>query len=242
MNESNTIPEAEPWKGAVPFRITMVIAVVFAVGFVLTFSPTFAVTAVFCCIVAMVGKAKDQYPDRRKDAPAVRIIVMLLVVGFLFLMPPLGVSSEWAWQYPFQRAYIGLYQNVDEPEWLPDFMKDVESDYLFTYEPGLMQGTGHYSVEFVTTRERAAAYEQQFAPQAQYTIPLRSLYSNTYRLPDSGKEITLYWNKDFWAGYWNSESSAQIYVLDADISPNHPHSSAVIIDKATGKVQFSRLG
>ena len=35
---------------------------------------------------------------------------------------------------------------------------------------------------------------------------------------------------------------AQIYVLSAVLNFNHPHSSAVIVDTETGKVQLSQVG
>lgn len=244
MNENNKklTVSVSGKKLSLPLLLTLIIAAVLTLGFVLTSSPTFAVTAVFCLFVAFVGNFNDQKPDRRKDAPAVRIICMLIVVGILFTMPPLTITSTGIWQYPFQRAYVGIYQNVKEPDWFPDFSKDVESDYHFDYLPGIMQGTGHYSVEFVTSPERAAAYASRYAEEAQYTIPLRSIYSSSYRFPDSDKEINLYLSSDLWVGYWNSESNAQVYVLDAVMNPNHPHSSAIIIDTATGKIQLSELG
>lgn len=239
MNENNLPLEEEKIsrKLPLPLTITLIIGAVLTVGFVLTSSPTFSVTAVFCFFVGFVGNAKDQNPDRRWDAPIVRIIVMLLVVGFLFLMPPLTITSAGIWQYPFQRAYVRLYQNVKE-DWFPDFFKDVESDYYFDYMPSIMQGTGHYSVEFVTSPERAAAYASRYAEEAWKVIPLAGYSGSGARYPDEGK-ITVYLNDAFWEG---SSPAATIYVLDAVTDPNHPHSSAVIVDTATGKIQFSRLG
>lgn len=227
----------EKKKMPFPLAFTLGIALLLTVGFLLTFSPTFAVAAVFCLMVAYVGNYKDNEPDRRKDAPAVRIICMLLAVGFLFLFPPVTISSNIKLQYPIQKAYIGIYQNVREPDWFPDFLRDVESDYHFEYMPAIMQGSGFYSVEFITTPERAAAYAEEYAAQARYTLKLSAYGSHT---DSNGKDITdltLYLG----TGFWNGEN-AEIYVVSASLHPNHPHSSAVIIDRTTGKIQFTQYG
>ena len=135
-------------------------AVVFTAAAVLTL----ASAAKYAAVVGAVAAAVMFFLDRRakQTGIAVKNGFMMLVSLFAFFnillcsISPWVVHSEYKWQYPFQKAYIGLYQNIKEPEFFPDFMNDVRSGYEFDYLPSIMQGAGHYSVTFVTTPERAA--------------------------------------------------------------------------------------
>ena len=178
------------------------------------------------------------------------IIVILFAISVHFSMPPLMMSSSMIWQYPFQKAFVGIYQNIEEPEWFPDFAEVVEEEYYFDYLPSIMQGTGHCSVRFITDTECAKKYASQYEEQAVYKIPLRE-YSDGYWMLSSestteevydDNRLTFYLDEEFWAGCWNDESTATIYVLETNLDWNHPHSSVVIIDTVKGKVQFVQEG
>lgn len=220
------------------------------IGFLLTSAVKFIVAAIIStilCIIEVVGNRKK---EPKKGSVVSAILVILLVMAFQFSMPPLMISSNMVWQYPFQTAFVGIYQNIKEPDWFPDFTKEVEDEYQFDYVPSVMQGTGYYSVRFVTDSQCAKAYATQYEEQAIYKIPLRE-YSDGYRIENEslseqddtdGSTFMVSMDEEFWAGYWNSESTAMIYVLESNFDWNHPRSSVVIIDTANGKIQFIQEG
>ncbi|MCR4645831.1 MAG: DUF2157 domain-containing protein [Oscillospiraceae bacterium] len=172
-------------------------------------------------------------------------LIALILVGnlILFAFPPLFIQSKFLWQYPFQKAYVALYHNTREPEWFPDFRDDVVSDYDFSYNPSIMQGSGHFSVEFVTTPERAAEYADEYAEQAVYIVPLRE-YSRYgyYPLDETKHKVLDIYLGDIWAKETTEEQDATIYVIETNLDWNHPHTSVAVVDPVTGRVQLSKLG
>ena len=171
---------------------------------------------------------------RKRDYFA-RVLAFLIAEAFIFSTPPF-LSSESLWRYPVQREYIGLYRNIKEPQAFPDFRLDVESDYRFEYLPSILQGAGHYSVCFVTSPEKASEYAERFSETAQYVISLDG-YDGRYSVSDS-EEIVAYIDRKF----WSVPSGAQIYVCETNLSFNHPHTFAVIVDKDRGMIQLSQEG
>lgn len=216
--------------------------------FMLTADVKFLAAAVICFLVGIIKNTGEINSRTIVTNILMRSMALMIILFLMFSMPTLTIHSRLKWQYPFQKIYTGFYHNVKEPEWFPDFWNDVQSDYSFDYIPSLMQGTGHYSVCFITSPQTAAEYENKFASQSQYIIPFDE-YTNTsgWYYPigedkdDSGNNVLdVYWNMNFWKS--GEEPTAQIYVLDAVLNYNHPHSSAVIIDKESGRIQLSRLG
>ena len=222
-----------------------VIAALCGVMFLLTFAIPFAAFAVIITIAVAVlsGTAKADPNMAAKQIKSVSaVLAVMLLIGFS--MPPIGISSPFKWQYPIQRFYTGLYHNEKEPDYFGDFLGDVQSDYKFEYLPSIMQGTGYYSVTFTTSPERAAEYAAEFAPKAQYTISLAEyidsdIYYIGERDPAMKNVLDVYVSESMKNG---CSDKAKIYVLSAVLNFNHPHSSAVIVDTETGKVQLSQLG
>ena len=56
-----------------------------------------------------------------------------------------------------------------------------------------------------------------------------------------GEKITLRLDES-WKKYYNSESSAMLYILTHDVRGNDPILSAAAIDPAAGKVLFLQMG
>ena len=196
-------------------------------------------------------------PLKRK-VPA-RIIIFLAALLILFLPAPISLHSTMLWKYPFQRAYLNVYHNIQVPAWYPEFRGDVVSDYTMDYLASIMQGTGHFSVRFMTTPERASELERQFASTALYAdaMPELSAESSFFSLavPEEQWSSFSVPKPELWDGnveiyadgsFWNAEGkkspNATVYVLDAKCNWNHPASSAVIIDRETGAVQLSQFG
>ena len=133
-----------------------------------------------------------------------------------------------------------MYHNIKEPEFFPDIKSAVTGDYRFDYLPGMLQGSGHYTVRFTTSSEHIQEYEQLFSSQARhiYKYAAQSDYfSAEEERPDSKGTVDVFLDSGFFEGH-----EVTIYVLDTNYNWNHPHTSAVIIDSTTGRVQFSQYG
>ena len=179
--------------------------------------------------------------------------IFIVIYGFLlfyqcvfYLIPPFIWDSHSLWKYPLQKAYINCYQNIHEPDYFPDFSRDVVSDYTFNYAPSMMQGAGNYCVSFVTTPEKAGEYEKLYSAQAEYSFPLTELYNHSYELDkENFKSISVavgnIWEKSSFEEY-ATEVNANVYILSTNADWNHPHTSAVIVDAQSGRIEFSQLG
>ena len=180
------------------------------------------------------------------------VILLILATAMVLWLgmgtSPLMLSSQTLWKYPFQRAYIGLYHNITEPDWFPDFEGDVKGGYEFDYMASMLQGTGHYSVYFETDEETVKRYMADFSKQAKHSFTFEE-YSQAPRSEFSadGKpkpkesigDISL-----FVGSRYDKCTSADVlvYVLDTNYDFNHPHTSAVIIDTQKNTVFLSQLG
>lgn len=205
----------------------------FVLCFCLTFIWSFLILAVLTMFLSAYARSAYMLAEQANIPPKPNTKLYFSILGgaavFLFLTPPLELHSSQKWQYPFQRRFIGLYPNVKEPAWFPDFRKDVQRDYRFEYVPSIMQGTGHFTVHFVTSPERAAEYAVQFSAQTDETYLLaecdldgNALYADT--------------------GFFADAPDAVIYVLESNHYFNHPHSSTVVVDTASGKVELTKYG
>lgn len=186
---------------------------------------------------------------------SLKVIATAAIIYFGIGIVTIELNSHTLWKYPFQRAYIGLYQNIKEPEWFPDFEGDVKGEYEFDYMPSVMQGTGHYSVYFETDEETLRRYENEFSSKAEYTFTLEEYYSaenvfdRAVEIPDidsknsteksAAGRISLFLGKRYDG---QASSNVTVYVLDSNLDFNHPHTSAVFIDKDNNAVFLSRLG
>ncbi len=148
-------------------------------AFAVTNLPCFlcgAIAALICLLTLPTAEAQQAAKGRGLLAPIpVRPLIPALVTGFCLLMPPLTVESGALWKYPIHRAVLGIYHNVQPSGLFPDFAGDVISDYHFSYLPSIMQGTGHFSVLFVTSADCAEQYEQAFRGQSVQTCLLSEL-------------------------------------------------------------------
>ena len=235
-------------------RLPLILTIIFAAGFFLVGGLRFLIMTVlnFLCGSLIKSERENNIREGRKaGSPGAAGIVTLILFNFaavlftgFLLFPPIYISSHLKWKYPFQKSYIGLYQNIQEPDWFPDFMGDVREDYRFEYMPSILQGDGHYSVRFVTDRETAEKYAAKFAETAVYTVRLGAAYSDGSFLVENETPETyddyLEIQKD--DGFWIGASPlATAYVLNAYCNWNHPSASAVIVDPVTGKIELSMM-
>ncbi|MCR5816585.1 MAG: hypothetical protein K6F91_06870, partial [Ruminococcus sp.] len=185
------------------------------------------------------------------------ILVTAMTLWLGFGTAPLMLSSQTLWKYPFQRAYIGLYHNITEPDWFPDFEGDVKGEYEFDYLASMLQGTGHYSVYFETDEETVKRYNEDFSKQAKYSFELSQYESGSIydgSIPELDKkragneyiELDLYLGKHYgdvsFGDIPEGMGNVTVYVLDSNLDFDKPHTSAVFIDSEKNTVFLSRLG
>lgn len=201
-----------------------------------------AITIGLVKLVLTGACALQTFRIRRAKKPGEELaglILLLILVGIpAFTFAPLMIESGALWKYPLQAAYLR-----GEPDWFPNFERSVESDYHFSFMPSIMQGTGHFSVSFVTSQEQANGYASEYSQKAVYTVPLREYsHSSYYYLDAEQKQVLSVYTGQLWAKDFAEEQTAVVYVLSTNGDWNHPHSSVVIVDPATGRVEFSQLG
>ncbi|MBR1724531.1 MAG: hypothetical protein IJ723_05885 [Ruminococcus sp.] len=187
----------------------------------------------------------EQPAKKKRKGLKTIIIVVAVVVGLIILFPPLMLHTTVLQLYPACRVITNMHQNLKEPEWFGDYSGDVESVFAFDYMPSVMQGTGHYTVRFKTSPEKAKEYADRFAAQAQYEFML-SEYGDGIDVRDLGYDatesnctLTIFYDKEFWQ---KNRQTTKVYVSSASLDWNHPHSSAVLIDEEAGMVELSQLG
>ena len=199
-------------------------------------------------VFVMIENNAARSGQKPKPGNAAGALVIAGVTMLITLTTPPFISSSAKWRYSMQRAYIDRFKNVKAPEEFPDFINDVESGYKFEYFPALMQASGYYSVTFTASPETAADYAGRFAPMAKYTVPLNEFISDgSYMVEDftprenstDDGSLAVFVSDGMRSG---CSDSAKVYVLEAALNRNHPHSTAVIVDTETGKIQLSRLG
>ena len=169
--------------------------------------------------------------------------------GVLWLFPS-GFESKVEWRYKWQVKFVTDIQKNGHADCFPDKLPNDASDYHMDYAPSFWQGTGHFCVRFKTSLQQLEQYEKEYSSQALYTIPLEDFKGmwdiqveeiNPKAIVSHGsdKSLMVEYDKEFWAGH---EKGATVYVVSAVHNWNHPHSSAVIINKKDKMVEFTHLG
>ena len=210
--------------------VSLVLILLCAVGLILTgafrFLAGMVISAAFL-VYAVRKKNKDG-----KMAYAGGVLANVLLILFMNSVPP-SFDSGLKWQYPFQRGLIGVYQNIHEPEYFPDITELDCREYRFFYIPAIMQGSGVYCVDVTLSQSDASIMRERYSAMAKASLPISE--EDKKQFADSYGEGFLMIHTP------NGVSdNAEVYVLDAVLSSNHPHSSAVIIDG--DRVVFSQLG
>ena len=114
----------------------------------------------------------------------------------------------------------------------------------------MMQGTGHFRVHFKTSAQQIERYENEYSAQAIYTVPLtdfngrwhkevKEVSSQAETVFEGDNSLVVAYDESFWEGF---EDHATVYVISAVHYWNHPHSGAVIINRAENMIEFTHLG
>lgn len=223
------------------YRFYLISAALLALCFVLTLIWSFLILSVMSLITGLIGRtAAPKTEAAAESTPEPHVPLTKRKVGyapllffgtaiFLFLTPPVALKSPFKQQYPFQSRFLSVYR-YGEPDWFPDFRKDVRSDYCFEFLPSIMQGTGFYTVHFVTTPDRAAEYTEQFSDAGAEAVSLPECLADF----DSAVHV----NEDFFP----EPDAATVYVIDSNRNRNHPHSKTVTVDPGSGRVEITQYG
>ncbi|MCQ2416588.1 MAG: hypothetical protein MJ071_02110 [Oscillospiraceae bacterium] len=188
-------------------------------------------------------------PRHRKNRTglACTFIAMLAVISYLLIVPP-QIHSGAPSRYPYQRKLISLYHDV--PNWILDFREDVTGNYHFTYKPNGVRGNGYYSVSLQVLPQRAAAYAAVFEVESCYQLPLSGYTPGMYlSIPDAqgtaGTKdglLRLQLDEGIWSASPQIPDNSVIYIMNTNLNWSEPVTGAVIIDTATGYVQFLQMG
>lgn len=224
------------------FLFMLLIAAMLTAGYLFSDLPAFPAGAAAALLIGLIGLVIDSSRQKQgglsQRTPAVRSLLPPAVTAVLLLFPPLTLESDASWKYPMHKAIIGIYHNVQPSALFPDFSEDIVSDYHLSYLPGIMQGTGHFSVRFVTDPERLDSYCERFLGYMDAACLLSELSGgDTLQINDTAA-YTVRYDKAFFADCPN----AGVMICEAGTDPNHPHSTALIFDRGSGKLELSRLG
>lgn len=200
----------------------------------------------FICLLCSVTAAyKDLNSEGEqlfsKQTHAGSFILIFIFTFFTIVFPPFTLSTKSLWKYPVFREYIAHYENVREPSWLPDFEKDVRSDFAFNYVINSLQGYGRWRIDFITDTSTAERYAEKYAQEAVYVIPLRDFgdYGIYHVNGDASKVVHVEFDEDFWE---DASGYATAYILYTNLNWNHAFTSAVIVDPVTGMVELIECG
>ena len=169
----------------------------------------------------------------------------LIFIGCSFLSAwSFGFSSKTQWRYGFQKKYIEN-SGSSYVDYFPDKLPEGISDYHFDFRQAAMQGDGHASLSFIADDKLVNEYIREYSKDAIYTFEVSKGANITPQTvsPKAIQEVKddttlrVYFDEDFWGA---DKENATVYVFSAVHNFNHPSSSALIIDKKTNKIQFSK--
>jgi len=201
------------------------------------------------------------FSDKNKPLGKNRVlkaVIGSLVILFIIFMVPHAFSGTLKYRYGFQKKYVNMSHNLGDTDYFPEKLPDHAEDFHTQFSPSIMQGTGHYCVCFTTDSETIEMYEKRSSENAIMRFPLEEYYDiESGSIED--REFSLKY-KDEIAALNDSEytsgtltlfideyakshaEGAEVFIIDAVFDSNHPHCAAVIINKETNFVEFSRLG
>lgn len=185
------------------------------------------------------------------------VIFVLLACFYLNSFPPVFVFSA-KWNYVLQKTYITKLHYINDEDFLPKSLFQVESeDCKIGFTPPMLQGSGFYNVSFYTTDEQIEKYIKQYSESAIMTFPLIDYYdvrglSEKYKdeiaaiVKEKAKTDDQYKYTDFniLKFYFSPRMKGNVkgsvvYVIDSNFDWNHPHNKIVIINKDSRLIEFS---
>lgn len=173
-----------------------------------------------------------------------------LFAVFLFCsnIIPIGILSHSSGKYKVQKKYAISRMGFDL-SMLPDDLPDNITNYELDAVPSYLQGTGHFTINFRADDEVIAEYEKECMENAVYTFGFSEMNDHYYKVEkvspkakqktEDDDSLLIYYKDSFWEGH---EKDTVVYMTYAEHNWNHPHNTAVIINRKDGMIEFSRLG
>ncbi|MBO4637678.1 MAG: hypothetical protein J5685_11090 [Clostridiales bacterium] len=188
----------------------------FLAAFLLVFASTFGALALLFLLwggIRYLFAKKGKYPKLLTEQTILSTIITILLSLYIGLSSAF-IISPLKYQYPLQIRYESHFNHPGEQ--FPAKLPKGASDYRFEAVPTILQGQGYVVVSFHAPSDFISSERARFCSSAIRTFKLGERYNNEVDLPYS--EV------------FEEHPDADVYVVQAAIDQNHPHSEAVIID------------
>ena len=229
----------------VEFAVAGVFALAFLSVFILSGSALikFAISLlwllfpIFCCI-------RKKY--KNFIACIAEIVVMSAFLLFIGLCAPIMYQTRFSFRYPFQKAYIGVFNGKDTFDYFPSKLPDGIKGYRLDFFPSILQGDGYTTISFEAYNDVIEQYMNEYSKDAIFTCSLADLgESLTVRINENGANPT---NKVAYVRMNNKfrakcSNNAKVYIMyNNETSHRSSYTSAVVIDSEHNLIEFSKRG
>ena len=174
---------------------------------------------------------------------------MLIISAFLLFIgiwAPIMNQTHFAFRYPFQKAYISIFNGDDTFDYFPSKLPDGVKRYRLDYYPSIMQGDGYTTMSFEASDEVIDQYTNEYSKGAKYTCTVADLGgSSSILINENGANSTNKYadvrlDKRFKA---ICSDNAKVYIMyNSETSHRSSYTSAVIIDSENSIIEFSKIG
>lgn len=174
------------------------------------------------------------------------ILIISPIVLFLSLWAPIMINTHFSFRYPFQKAYIGIFNGDDTFDYFPDKLPDGIKGYRMDFFPSIMQGDGYTTMSFEASDDVIEQYTNEYSKGAIYTCTVADLgESLSIQINENGANITnkyadVLMDKRFRA---KCSDNAKVYIMyNSETSHRSSYTSAVVIDSEHNLIEFSKIG
>ena len=134
-------------------------------------------------ILVRILRSVNSSNQRKSIFTSLISVLFACAVAVFILKFPSGFNSNLPRMYQFDKKYAEMKHGNSSVAWFPETLPDQISDYHLSYLPGMMQGTGHFTVQFTCSPEDAKQIAESYAAKAIYTIPLKNMNNSmTYQV------------------------------------------------------------
>lgn len=173
-------------------------------------------------------------------------LVMSAFLLFIGLWAPIMNQTHFSFRYPFQKAYIGIFNGDDTFDYFPSKLPHGVKDYRLDYLPAIMQGDGYTTMSFEASDDVIEQYMNEYSKGAIYTCTVADLgESLSIQINENGanptnKNADVRMDKRFRA---KCSDNAKVYIMyNSETSHRSPYTSAVVIDSEHNIIEFSKIG
>ncbi len=203
----------------------------------LTISLLWLLFPLFCCILKK---------HQNSIACIAEILIMSAFLLFIGLCAPIMNQTHFSFRYPFQKAYIGIFNGDDTFDYFPDKLPDGIKGYRMDFFPSIMQGDGYTTMSFEASDDVIEQYTNEYSKGAIYTCTVADLgESLSIQINENGANITnkyadVLMDKRFRA---KCSDNAKVYIMyNSETSHRSSYTSAVVIDSEHNLIEFSKIG